>query len=328
MSGKVLITSRSFVREEAEAMGLLKEAGLEPVVRIRELPWEEADLLGMVTEVEGIIAGLDPYSARVLAAAPKLRIVARNGVGVDTVDVEAATTRGIYVSNAGSAPAASVADLAMAMVLNLARQIPQAVDETRQGTWRRRVGRVLEGKTLGIVGTGSIGQEVAGRARAFGMGVVAFDTRRDAEWAASSAVRYVELEELLAESDFVSLHIPLTPATRALISKRELEIMKADAYLVNTSRGSIVDEKALFDALQSGTIAGTALDVLEQEPPTDNPLLDLPNVLVTPHIGSSTREATAAACIVAARNVAAVLRGEDPISAVNYAAVKAMEKGC
>ena len=328
MSKKVLVTSRSFVREVAEAMRLLEESGLEPVVSIRDVPWKEDELLTMAADVDGTIAGLDPYTARVIDAAPRLKVIARNGIGVDTVDLEAASRKGVYVTNAGSAPAASVADLTMGMIINLARHLAPALSDTRQGKWKRRVGHQLTGQMLGVVGTGNIGRQVVSRAQAFGMEVIAFDVFRNEEWAQAASVRYVTLEELLRTADYVTLHVPLIQGTRGLIGREQLALMKPSAYLINTARGGIVDEKALHDVICGGGIAGAALDVLEQEPPTDSPLPGLPNVLVTPHLGSATKEATAAACLIAARNVVAVLRGEDPISAVNYAAVKALEKEC
>jgi D-3-phosphoglycerate dehydrogenase len=317
MPKKVLITSRSFVREVPEAMEILRHAGLETVERIRDRPWSEEELIGLVAEADGAVAGLDPYTARVLAAAPRLRVVARNGVGVDTVDIEAATAQGIYVTNAGPVVANSVADLALALILDLARHVHQAWSETRSGAWKRRVGIELAGKTLGIVGSGAIGRGVAQRGRAFGLEVVACDARPDVAWAEANGVRYLALPELLSTADFVSLHVPLTPGTRYLIGTRELGLMKPSAYLVNTARGGIVDEAALYVALQEGRLAGAALDVLEEEPPSENRLPGLPNALVTPHLGSATHEATAAACLVAARNVAAVLAGEAPLTAVN-----------
>ncbi|MHB0856304.1 MAG: phosphoglycerate dehydrogenase [Anaerolineae bacterium] len=318
----VLITSRSFIREVPEALALLQEAGHVLVERIRELPWSEDDLIGMLAEADAVVAGLDPYTAGVLAAAPSLKIVARNGVGVDSVDVAAASAQGIYVTNAGSAVANSVADLTLGLLISLVRQIPQAVVETRAGSWKRRVGRDLAGQTLGLVGTGNIGRAVAIRAMACGMRVLACDVRPDPAWAAGCGAEYVPLDQLLAEADIVTLHLPLMPSTRGLIGRRELALMRRDAYLVNTARGGMVDEDALCAALREGRLAGAALDVFEVEPPGDNPLLGLSNVLVTPHVGSATREATAAACLIAARNVVEVLAGRPPLSAVNGEAVR------
>ncbi|MHB1295358.1 MAG: phosphoglycerate dehydrogenase [Anaerolineae bacterium] len=318
----VLITSRSFLREVPEAQALLREAGLTLVERIRDLPWSEDDLIGMVGEADAAVAGLDPYTARVFAATSRLKVVARNGVGVDSVDVEAAGARGVYVTNAGPAVADSVADLTLGLLLSLVRSIPQAVVETRAGSWKRRVGRDLAGQALGLIGTGNIGRAVAKRATACGMRILAYDVRLDAAWAAACGAEYVPLDRLLAEADIVTLHLPLMPSTRGMIGKRELALMRPGAFLVNTSRGGMVDEGALYSALREGKLAGAALDVFEVEPPGDNPLLSLPNVLVTPHIGSATREATAAACLIAARNVVEVLAGRPPLSAVNASAVQ------
>jgi len=327
MPGRVLITSRSFLHEVPEAMQVLCDAGLEPVVQIRDVPWAEKDLTRMVVGVEGVVAGLDPFTARVLAAGSRLRIISRNGVGVDAIDVEAASARGIYVTNAGPAVANSVADLTLAMVLSLARQIPQAWAETRAGQWRRRVGFDLAEKILGIIGTGHIGREVAARARAFGMHIVAHDAKPDRAWAAAASVDYLSLTDLLQRADIVSLHVPLTPTTRDLVGWDQFCLMKPSAYLVNTSRGGVVNEQALYRALSAGLLAGAALDVLEEEPPQGSPLLTDPRVLITPHIGSATREATVAACMIAARNVSAVLTGGEPFSAVNLHAVTRRDSG-
>jgi len=317
MEGRVVVTSRSFVREAPEALEVLQEAGLETVIRIGDVPWQESDLVQWIADFDAAVAGLDDFTSGVIEAGARLRVIARVGAGYDNVDIEAASARGIYVTNAGPAMAASVADLAMGMILNLARHIPEAVESVRDGRWQRRVGLELAGRVLGLVGTGYVGREVGRRATAFGMTVLGHDVRQDGAWAAECGARYVPLRELLTNSDFVSLHLPLTPSTRGLIGAREMRLMRPGAYLINTSRGGIVDEAALLAALEEGRLAGAGLDVLEQEPPRNNDLIGLPSVLVTPHIGSATREAVTAAGMVAARNVVAVLAGHDPISPVN-----------
>lgn len=249
-----------------------------------------------------------------LAHADSLRVIGRAGIGVDNIDVPAATERGILVINTPAANATTTAELAIAHLLSLSRKLPQADRAVHEGRWaagRKIVGREVAGKTLGIVGYGQIGRLVAERARGLRMRVLAFDPLVTPEAVRTSGAEPASLEELLAQSDYVSLHCPLTSGTRHLLDAARLALMKPGAFLVNCARGGLVDEQALHDALASGRLGGAALDVFENEPPEGSPLLLLDNVVATPHLGASTAEAQAAVSNAVVRQVAAfLLRGE------------------
>lgn len=287
----------------------------------RGMPPKE-ELLRALAEVEGLLGSAQlPVDATVLAAAPKLRVVSNFGVGFDNVDLAAATERGILVCNTPGVLSDAVADLTMALILSLARRLPESERFVREGRWGKGPGLELgidvRGKTLGIIGLGRIGCAVATRARVFGMRVCFHDQFRDPPEDAAFCV-HRDLDDLLHESDFVSLHVNLTPETRGLIGARELALMRRGAYLINTARGPIVDQAALVEALSDGRIAGAALDVLEREPPAaDEPILRLPKVIVLPHVGSATRETRRAMLDLAVDNLLAALRGERPPCVVN-----------
>jgi len=265
------------------------------------------------TQLLGEIKGYDVLVVRsatkvtkdTIEAGRKLKIIARAGVGLDNIDVQAASARGIELINAPEAPTIAVAELVIGLMLSWARQLPRADASTKQGRWEKTqlMGSELRGKTLGIIGTGRIGRAVGYRAKAFLMNLLAFDVEQSAEFAERTGARYVDLDELLRESDFVTLHIPLTPQTHHMIGRRELELMKPTAVLINTSRGEAVDEVALAEALRKGKIAGACLDVYECEPPKDSPLLKLPNIMLTPHIGASTAEAQREAALLIAEKI-------------------------
>jgi glyoxylate reductase len=272
---------------------------------------------------EGILcSALLPLPAELLDRAPRLRVISNFGVGYNNVDLEAATARGIAVCNTPGVLSGAVADLTLALILAIARRLLANAAYVRAGGWSRReppppLGWDPAGKTLGIVGFGRIGQAVALRARAFGMEVVYHDLVTDPVEGLEDC-RPVSLEELLETSDVVSLHVNLDPSTHHLIGARELALMKPTAWLINTSRGQVVDQQALTAALRDGTIAGAALDVLDPEPPApDDPLLAMENVIVLPHVGSATVETRAAMRDMAVRNLVAVLTGRTPPSCVN-----------
>lgn len=248
-----------------------------------------------------------------------LKVIGRAGVGVDNIDVKAATERKIPVVFSPRGSTVSVAELAIGHMISLARNLVFSDRSTRAGKWEKKkfMGTELQDKVLGLVGAGRIGAEVAKRGKAFGMSVLAFDPYLDEEIAVKIGVELVELSRLLREADFVSIHAMLTPETRGLIGREELETMKETAYLVNCARGGIVDEAALADALRDGLIAGAALDVYEKEPPTDNPLLRFENIHLTPHLGASTKEAQVRAGTMVAEQVLMVLKGERPTQMVN-----------
>ena len=240
-----------------------------------------------------IVRSAVKVTAALLAAAPQLKVVGRAGVGVDNVDLEAATRHGVVVMNTPGGSAASVAELALGVMIALARQLPRADATTRAGQWEKKSlqGNELLGKTLGIVGLGRIGIEVARRARAFEMELIAHDPFVSAMAAREAGARLVELDELLATADYISLHLTLTPKTRNLLNDAAFARMKQGARLINCARGELIDEGALYSALKSGKLAGAALDVFQKEPPGSSELFALPNLIATPHIAASTHEA-------------------------------------
>jgi D-3-phosphoglycerate dehydrogenase / 2-oxoglutarate reductase len=283
---------------------------------------------------EGLVEAIGPYSAlivrsqtkvtaEVIQAAENLRVVARAGIGLDNVDVEAATRRGVMVVNAPQSNIVSAAEHTMALLLAQARNVPQADAALRGGRWARErfKGVELTGKTLGVIGLGRVGTMVAHRAGAFGMRVIAFDPYVSRDRAREVGVDLMPgLEALLVQSDFVSIHLPRSAETEGLIGERELALMKRGARLVNTARGGIVDEHALAKALEEGHLAGAALDVFDLEPTTESPLFGLDNVVVTPHLGASTVEAQDKAGTAIAEMVRLALEGEFVPYAVNVSA--------
>jgi len=270
------------------------------------------ELLAKVPDYDAIVVrSATKVTAEVISAGKSLKAIARAGVGLDNVDTKAALARNIKLINSPEASTVAVAELVMGLMLSFARKIPRADLGTKQGKWEKKelMGTELRGKTLGIIGTGNIGKAVGRRAAAFEMRLLLYDVVRDEGFAREVGGRYVELDELLRNSDYVTLHVPLLPETRHMIGKRELEMMKQGAVLINTSRGAVVDEKELIEALKGGRIGGACLDVYETEPLTDSPLLSLPNVVLTPHIGASTIEAQREAAVVVAQKLKKFFEG-------------------
>ncbi len=281
---------------------------------------DRAELLEAVADVEALLVrSATKVDAEVLAAAKRLAVVARAGVGLDNVDVKAATQAGVMVVNAPTSNITSAAELAVALMLAAARHVSPAHAALTQGEWRRSkyTGIELFEKTVGIVGLGRIGVLVAQRLAAFGMDVIAYDPYVQAGRAAQMGVRLVDLDTLMAESDFLSVHLPKTPETVGLIGAEQLAQAKPSLVLVNAARGGIVDETALYDALSAGRIAAAGLDVYDTEPCTDSPLFGLENVVATPHLGASTDEAQEKAGVAVARSVRLALSGELVPDAVN-----------
>jgi len=299
---------------------LLEEAGGEVV----QLPpgSDEAALMEEAPRADALITRGDIRVTReIMEASPRLRVVGVHGVGCDHVDLQAAGELGKIVFNTPSALTATVAEMTLALMLSLIRRVVSADRAVRAGGWARKyrdlVGSELMGKTVGIVGLGRIGSAVARRLKPFGVELLYHDVVGREELEAELSVRRVELDTLLRTSDIITLHTPLTPQTRGLISRRELDLMKDGVYLVNMARGKVVDQRALVEALRSGRVAGAALDVFEDEPldPTD-PLASMDNVILTPHIGASSGEALRRLALQVAEGIIEVLRGgapEDPV---------------
>ena len=309
----ILVTATSYGQHDAGLRSELEAAVGRVTYNETGRPLSSSQLAALLPGVDGFIAGLDAIDAAALAAADGLRVVARYGVGVDNVDLAAAAARGIVVTNTPGANARSVAELTVALLLLLARPVLRAAAETRAGGWPRLPGLSLAGKTVGLVGFGAIGRQTARLLAGFDCRLLAYDPLLNEATAAALGVRPAGLDELLAASDFVSLHAPVTPATRGMVDVAFLARMKPGAALVNTARGELVDEAALLGALTSGRLRGAALDAFAAEPPGgDNPLLALPNVIATPHMGAHTDGATTAMGRMALANCLAVLRGEEP----------------
>jgi D-3-phosphoglycerate dehydrogenase len=323
MTRRVLVTDYMWPTLDIER-GILGDVGAELVVAQEG---SEEELTALAAGVDAILTNWKKVPASALDAAPECVIVARYGVGVDNIPVDHATALGILVANVPDFCLDEVSDHAMALLLALARRVPSFARATRAGTWDllgggRGLPR-LRGQQLGLIGFGNIGRAVVPKARGFGLEVVAYTPRLGEGVDASGARTTGDLAALLAESDYVSLHLPATPETRGLIGEAELRTMKPTAYLINTSRGALVDEAALHRALNEGWIAGAGLDVLAQEPPQEgHPLLALDNVVATPHAGFYSETAIAELATKAATNAATALRGEVPATTLNRAVLE------
>lgn len=305
----------------------LSEAGVEALAASLEVDvrtgLSKDELVAIAGDYDAIVVrSATTIDADVIAAANKLKVVARAGIGLDNVDVEAATARGVMVCNAPQSNVVSAAEHTLALLLSMARQIPAADASLRAHEWRRGdfQGVELHGKVLGVVGLGRVGVLVAQRAHAFGMRLMAYDPFVSAERAANMGVELVPtVRDLCAVADILTVHLPKTPETVGIVGAEELAAMKPTARIVNTARGGIVDEAALHEVLSARRIAGAALDVFSTEPMTDSPLFDLDNVVVTPHLGASTTEAQDKAGTMVAEAVVAALAGDFVPSAVNVA---------
>jgi D-3-phosphoglycerate dehydrogenase len=280
-------------------------------------------LLAALAEADAIIVrSVTQVDAEAVAAAPHLKVIARAGVGLDNIDVPAATARGVMVVNAPTSNIVSAAEQAIALLLSVARHTASASTALKRGEWKRSkyTGVEVQGKTVGVVGLGRIGVLFAQRMAAFGTRLIAYDPYIQPARAAQLGVRLVGLEELLRESDFISVHLPRTPETMGLIGEKELATVKPGVRIVNAARGGLVDERALADALAQGRVAGAGIDVFVTEPTTESPLFAFDNVVVTPHLGASTAEAQDKAGLGVARSVKLALQGEFVPDAVNVQA--------
>jgi D-3-phosphoglycerate dehydrogenase / 2-oxoglutarate reductase len=310
---RLLVTPTSYGKTDSRLKTELEALVGEVIYNPTGKPLKSTEVAALLPGVDGYIAGLDEIDADALNRADRLRVIARYGVGVDSVDLAAARERGIVVTNTPGANSSSVAELALGLMLALARQLPEAVEAVRQGKWPRYSGTSLEGKTIGILGLGAIGKQLAKRLAGFDCRLVAFDPYADSAFSASHHVELTSLEAVIEQADFLSLNLPLLPETRNLVNEDFLRKMKKGSFLVNTSRGEVVDETALLTSLQSGHLKGAGLDAFCVEPPDPhNPLLNLPQVIATPHLGAQTDGATSNMGWFALRDCLAVLRDEEP----------------
>jgi D-3-phosphoglycerate dehydrogenase len=310
---RVLIGSRVFGTASPEHLARLADSDCEVIPNTLGRSYRAAELLTALRGVDAIITGTDELTAEVINAADRLKTIAKHGVGVDNIDLEAAHARGIIVTATPGAIQDSVADLTLALLLALARHIVPAHLAVAAGGWQGFPGIELRDKTLGIVGLGRIGKEVCKRAQAFGMRVIAYDPRPDEAFAAAHHVTFLPLLDLLARSDIVSLHAGISGHAGPLLGHAELIEMKPGALLINTARGHLVDEKALEQALRKGRLGGAGLDVFATEPPVDSPLLNLPNVVLTPHMASMTVEGLRRIGAMTVENCLRALHGDPPL---------------
>ncbi|MFS2223061.1 phosphoglycerate dehydrogenase [Pantoea sp. B65] len=289
---KVICTSPSFAKYDDTPIATLKDQGFELIMLPADAPLSA--LAAHLADTVAMIVAFTEVNAALLDLAPKLKIVCKHGVGVDNIDLAATRERGIYVTNVPDANKHAVADFAFALILNSARQLNQAANETRAGHWPRIFATDVYGKTLGIIGLGNIGKQVALRAKGFNMRVLAFDYYPDKAFADQHHIQFVSLDELTEQSDFITLHTPLTSETRNLFDSARIKRMKKSAFLINVSRGGVVNESHLWQALTDNVIAGAAADVFEHEPLTTHPLFSLNNFIPTSHIAGYTDGAISA----------------------------------
>ena len=320
---KVLIAPMTLATVEGPYRQVLRDAGFELIFPGKAHQMVEGELTLALNDIDASLAGSEPYSARVLAAHPQLRVIARVGVGYDAVDVPAATANRTAVATTPGTNHDSVAEHTFMLLLGLARDLAPQHFSLKAGGWPRKTTLPLRGATLGIAGLGRIGKAVALRGEAFGMKLLAYDPYPDNIFAAAHGVTFLPFERLLAESDFLSLHLPATAETRHVINRRTLALMKPTAFLVNTARGALVCEADLYDALKSGRLAGAGLDVFEQEPPGKIPLFELDNVLLTPHGAGTDRKSRDDMALSAAEAIVSLSRGEWPAEKIVNPEVRA-----
>lgn len=315
---KILVTLTK--KEEAVAEKVIadfkKGKDLKVVSVYSAMSMDRPALLREIADTDGYLFGLENIDDELFAAAPRLKVVCKHGVGVDNVDKGAAARRGVKVTNCPGQNSNAVAELTLGLMISMAREIPQLDADMKKGICVSLSGKEIGGKTLGIIGMGAIGKLLTGYARAFGMKVLAYDVFRDDAAAAKFGFEYAEVDRILKESDFVSLHVPLTDATRGMIDRAKLKTMKRTAYLINAARGGVVAEDDLYDALMAGELAGAAIDSFQHEPPTGSKLLTTRKVIALPHIGGATDEATFRTMTYSLNNIWNVLEGKAPLSEV------------
>lgn len=307
---KILVTPTSLKPDSTSpALEKLKAFADTLVFNPYGRPLTEEELIHLLQDCDGYLAGLDFITKNVLEACPKLRAISRYGAGFDRVDIQAAQSLGITVTNTPGANAEAVAELAFGLILSAARRIPYLDRQTKSGAWCRSTGVELKGKVLGIAGLGAIGKIIARCAKGFGMDIMAYDPYINEDYCRENQIQVCTFENLLKQSDVITLHLPLNQDTFHFIDQKAIQLMKDGVILINASRGGIIDEEAACEALSSGKIAGMGLDAFEQEPPTGSRLLSFDNVIATPHTGAHTREATQNMAQMAVDNLISVLSG-------------------
>lgn len=308
---KVVATAVTFGKVNKEPLERLKKFGCEVITNQFGRPFTSEEIIKYAADADALIVGNDKVTKLTIENCKKLKIIAKHGVGIDSIDVKSANKLGIIVTNAPASNSKEVADLTFGFIAMLARDLYNAVYNTKCGKWIKPMGISMYKKTIGIVGTGAIGVEVAKRATGYDMNILGYDILKN-PLALKLGVKYVELDELLRRADFISLHLPLTSNTLKIISEKKFKLMKKGVILVNTARSQLVDNNGLYEALKNGTLRGYATDVYDFEPPECLPFFKLPNVILTPHIGGTTIESNRCMGDTAVDNVIAVFKGETP----------------
>jgi len=312
-SCRVLVTPTSYASQDESLKTILEEQVKEVIYNTTGKPLSSTQLQSLLPGIDGMIAGLDEIDAAAMAAAPDLIVISRYGVGYNNVDLKAAKLNNITVTNTPGANAKSVAELTIALILNLLRPVLPAAKGVQDGEWPRLKGTCLEGKIVGLIGLGAIGKETARRLSGFDCQILAYDIIKNQEFAEQNNVVYMPLDQLLNQADIVSLHLPGTPDTAGTVDGEFFGKMKTGSWIVNTARGELIDEAALIRALNSGKLRGAAVDVYQQEPPDKkNPLLKMENVIATPHMGAHSDSATNAMGRIALEECILVLQGKEP----------------
>jgi len=307
MSKKVLVSTSSFGMVSNEPVDLLLSAGFDIVKNPYGRTLTKDEVIDLARDCTGVVAGLEPWDSDVISSCKNIKAISRVGVGMDNVDIEFAKENGIAVSNTPYGPTRAVSEITLALTLALLRKIPNSHFNMKNGLWKKENGNLLLGKTVGIVGLGKIGKTTATLFRALGNKVFAFDLYFDNQWANENQVEFAELAHLLNSSDIVILHLPGSKDKKPVLTEKEFAQFKPDAFLINVSRGGVVDESALIDALKSGRLKGAAIDVFSVEP-YQGPLTELENVVLTPHIGSYAAESKLNMEIDAVNNLIDALR--------------------
>lgn len=299
---KVLISSRSFGKIDSGAIELLKNQGLEPVINPHGKKLNEQEIIDLLDNSVGIIAGTENITEKIISYNDKLKVISRYGIGLDNVDLKAAEQKNILVFNTPETPKIAVAELSVSLILNLLKKIVNVDKNAKNNQWKPEIGNLLSGKTIGIIGLGRIGKQLVKFLQPFNLKILAYETKPDKEFISKFKIDLVSLDALMKNSDIISLHISYNQQTHHIIGKKELDMMKETAILINTARGGLIDEELLYNHLKEKKIAGAAIDVFEEEPNTGK-LKELENVILTPHIGTYTIETRKHMEIEAANNL-------------------------
>jgi D-3-phosphoglycerate dehydrogenase len=298
----ILIATSSFANNSKDPLDLLKNNGYKILLNNTGQQLKKNDLIKMAKNAKGIIAGTEKYTRKILETLLQLKVISRLGVGMDNIDLDAAKQKGLKVYKTQTTPAPAVAELALGLMLDLIRNISRQNFALKSGVWNKQMGNLLYGKTLGIIGLGTIGKTLVKLVKGFNINILAFDLYHDKEFAKKYGVKYCDLDTLLTQSDIISIHLNLSSTTDQLVNKDKLEKLKPDCIIINTSRGEVIDEEALLNALKERKILGAGLDVYNQEP-YSGPLTQLDNVVLTPHIGSYAKDIRIQMEIEAAENL-------------------------